>query len=176
MHIERGEHSVTLHYERPPNQRAMAMLHGLFMGGFTCFLVFGAVYVLVAARGSNPAGTALLFAACAAFAAWNGATSLLEPDTTAVFDFKARAATLTETSIITRRRGPVSFDEIINLGTRVGFAGNHRSVIAELTLADGECWRLGYELIRLKPSASSEIPGVIKHLRKATGLPGEHTE
>src|SRR5262249_6306790 len=117
MHIERGEHSVTLHYERPPNQRAMAMLHGLFMGGFTCFLVFGGVYVLVAVLGSNPAGTALLFAACAAFAAWNGAPSLLEPDTTAVFDLKARAATLTETSIITRQRGPVSFDEIINLGT-----------------------------------------------------------
>jgi len=176
MRIEHGDHSVTLHYERPPNLRAMATLHGLFMGGFTCFLLVGAVYVLAASRGSNPAGTALLFVACAAFAAWNGATSLLEPDCTSVFDLKARTATLTESSIITRQRGPVSFDDIVSLGTRVGFAGNHRSVIAELTMADGECWRLGYELIRLKPAASSDIPAVIKRLRKATGLAGEHTE
>jgi len=176
MHIEHGEHSVALYYERPPNLRAMATLHALFMGGFTCFLLVGAVYVRVGARGSNPAGTALLFVACAAFAAWNGATSLLEPDCTAVFDLKARTATLTESSIITRQRGPVSFNDIVSLGTRVGFASNHRSVIAELTLADGECWSLGYELIRLKPSASSDIPGVIKRLRKATGLPGAHTE
>jgi hypothetical protein len=53
---------------------------------------------------------------------------------------------------------------------------NHRSVIAELTLADGERWRLGYELIWLQPSASSEIPGLIKRLRKATGPAGDHTE
>jgi hypothetical protein len=176
MRIEHGDHRVTLFFERPPNLRAMATLHALFMGGFTCFLLFGAVYVLVAGRASNAAGTALLFVACAAFAAWNGATSLLDPDYTAVFDLKARTATLTETSIVTRQRGPVSFDDVVSLGTRVGFASNHRSVIAELTLADGECWRLGYELIRLKPSASSEIPGVIKRLRKATGLAGEHTE
>jgi hypothetical protein len=176
MRIEHGDHRITLYYERPPNLRAMATLHALFMGGFTCFLLLGAVYVLIAARGSNPVGTAVLFVACAAFAAWNGATSLFDPDITTVFDLKARTAALTERSIVTRQRGPVPFDDIVSLGTRVGFASNHRSVIAELTLADGECWRLGYELIRLKPSASSEIPGVIKRLRKATGLAGEHTE
>jgi len=175
MDIEHGEGRITLYFERPPNQRAMATLHALLMSGLVCFLLFGAIHLLVAGPASR-AGTALFFVACAAFAGWNGATSLLDPDYTTIFDLKARTVTVTEASIITRQRGPVSFDDIIALDTRVGFASNHRSVIAELTLANGECWRFGYELIWLRPSASSDIPTQIKRLRKATGLAGEHTE
>jgi hypothetical protein len=50
---------------------------------------------------------------------------------TTVFDLKARPAALTETSIITRKRGPVSFDEIVSLGTRSALP----AIIAELTMA-----------------------------------------
>jgi hypothetical protein len=102
--------------------------------------------------------------------------TLLNQDCTTVFDLKARTVTLVKSGLITRTNGPLSFDEIIGLGTRVGFAGRHRSVIAELALADGEQWRLGYELIWLRPVSSSEIPRLIARLRKATGLPGNNAD
>ncbi len=175
MHLEHDEGSITLCFERSPNQRAMAALHALLMGGLVCLLLFGAIHLLVTAPATR-GGTALFLAACAAFAAWNGATSLLEADYATVFDLKARTVSVTETSIMTRGRGPISFDEVAGLSNRVGFASNHRSVIAELILTNGDTWRLGYELIWLKPSSSSDIPGLIKMARKATGLRGQHSE
>ena len=167
---------MTLYFERSSNQRAMATLHVLIMGGLAVALLCGAVYKLVHAPFSGSLSTALFLVGCAGFAAWNGATSLLDPDYTTVVDLKARTVTVTETSIITRQRGPVSFDDVVGLGMRVGFAQNHRSVIAELGLSNGECWRLGHELIWLRPSSSSDIPGLIRRLRKATGLAGDHME
>jgi len=40
---------------------------------------------LLVAGPASRAGTALFFVACAAFAGWNGATSLLDPDYTTIF-------------------------------------------------------------------------------------------
>jgi hypothetical protein len=117
-----------------------------------------------------------LFLGCAALAAWNGFSTLLNGNCVTVFDLKARTVTLVKSGLITRTSGPVSFDEIIGLGTRVGFADRHRSVIAELALANGEQWRLGYELIWMRPVSSSEIPRRIAQLRKATGLPGGNAD
>jgi hypothetical protein len=172
MHIERGDGKVTLYFERSPNQQAMAGFHALLMGALVCALLFGAIYRLVHVPPSQSLPIALFFIACAALAAWNGSTSLFESDYATVFDLRARTVILRESGVMTRQHGPVSFDQIIGVRTRVGFALNHRSVIAELMLASGEEWRLGYELIWLRPVSSSDIPDVIARLRKATGLPG----
>jgi hypothetical protein len=175
MHIERGDGRVTLYFEQSPNQQAMAGLHALMMGGFVCALLYGAIYRLLHAPASQSLPVALFFVGCAALAAWNGWTSMLEQNYTTVFDLRARTVTLTEGGIITRQRGPVSFDDIVGVGTRVGFAVKHRSVIAELMLASGDQWRVGYELIWLRPASTSEIPDVIADLRKATGLSGSNS-
>lgn len=176
MHIERGDGKLTLFFERSADQRAMASLHLLIMGGFVVGLLYGAVYGLLHAPLSHSIPVALFFAGAAAFATWNGSTSLLEPDYTTVFDLKARRVTLTESGLLTRQRGPVPFDEITGLDTRVGAAMGRRSVIAELVLAQGEQWRLGYQVIWVRKASSSDIPGVIAQLREATDLPGRDSD
>jgi hypothetical protein len=176
MRIDRGDGKITLVFERSPDQRAMTSLHMLIMGGFVVGLLYGAVYGLLYAPLSRSLPVALFFIPCAALAAWNGSISLFEPDYTTVFDLAARTVTLTERGGITRQRGPVSFDDVIGVGTRVGAAVSRRSVVAELVLAGGEAWRLGYELIWVRPASTSEIPDMIAHLRELTGLPGGNSD
>jgi ABC-type xylose transport system permease subunit len=176
MRIERGDGKITLYFERSPNQRAMATLHVMIMGGLVLGLLSGAMYGLFFATAYNRVSVSLFFIACAGLAAWNGSSSLFDPDYTAVFDLRARTVTLIESGVITHQRGPVSFDDVIGVGTRVGVAASHRSVVAELMLATGEQWRLGYELIRVRPASSSEIPRLIAKLRKLTGLPGGNSD
>lgn len=176
MRIECSDAKITLTFERSPEQRAAATLHMLFMGGFAAFLLYYAVYGLLYAPISRSLPVALFFVAGAAFAVWNGSTSLLDPDYTTAFDLKARSVTVTESSVITRQRGPVSFDDIIGLGTRVGNENKTRSVIAELALANGERWKLGSDWIWLRPVSASDIPRLIARLRKATGLPREDSD
>src|ERR1700749_4452250 len=110
MRIERGDDKITLTFDRPPDQRAMTTLHMLVMGGFVVGLLYGAAYGLIHAPLSRSLPVALFFVAYAALAAWNGAVSMFEPDYTTVFDLRARTVTLTESGLVTRQRGPVSFD------------------------------------------------------------------
>jgi hypothetical protein len=175
MRIERSGGRVTLYFEISPNQQAMTVLFGLVMAGLVIGLLYGCIHTILYAP-ARVGQVVPLFLGCAALAAWNGISTLLNGDCVTVFDLKARTVTLVKSGLITRTSGPVSFDEIIGLGTRVGFADRHRSVIAELALANGEQWRLGYELIWLPPVSSSEIPRRVAQLRKATGLPGGNAD
>jgi len=43
-------------------------------------------------------------------------------------------------------------------------------------LANGEQWRLGYELIWLRPSPTSDIRRLVARVGKATGLAEDHTD
>jgi len=176
MHIERREGSVTLYFELSPSQQAMTILFALVMAGFIIGLLYGCIQAILHATTARALQIVPFFLGCAAFAAWNGVSTLLNQDCTTVFDLGTRTATLTKGGIITRQYGPVSFDEIAGLGTRVGFAERHRSVIAELVLSSGEQWRLGYELIWLRPASSSGIPDLIANVREATGLAGRDEE
>jgi hypothetical protein len=176
MYLERGDGRVTLYFEVSPNQQAMTAVYALVMAGVVIGLLYGCVHAILYAATARALQIVPFFLGCAALAGWNGASTFLNQDCTTVFDLRTRTATLTKSGLITRRCGPVSFDEIVGLGTRVGFADNHRSVIAELMLSSGEQWRLGYELIWLRPVSSSDIPGLIAQLRKATGLAGRNEE
>jgi len=94
-----GDSKITLTFERSPGQWAAATLHMPFMGGFAAFLRYYALYGLLHAPLSRSLPVALFFVAGAAFAAWNGSTSLLDPDYTAIFDLDARSVTVTESSV-----------------------------------------------------------------------------
>jgi hypothetical protein len=176
MHIERGDGRIALHFELSTIQQAMTVLFGLVMAGFVVGLLYGCVHAILYATTARALQIVPFFLGCAALATWNGASTLLNQGCTTIFDLKARTVTLIKSGLVTRESGPVSFDEIIGLGTRVGFADRHRSVIAELVLATGEQWRLGRELIWLRPASSSEIPHLIAQVRKATGLAGRNEE
>ena len=175
MHIERGDGRITLIFQQSAGQQATSGLYLLVMAGAIGGLLFGCIYVIVV----NPARimqVVPLFLGCAAVATVNLASGLRDRDCATLFDLTARTVTCMESGLISRTRGPVSFDEIVGLSTRVGFAQNHRSVIAELTLSNGETWRLGYELTWVRPSSTSDIPRLVAKVRKATGLSGDHTE
>jgi hypothetical protein len=175
MHIDRGDGKVTLIFQQSAAQQATSGIYLLVMAGAVCGLLFGCVYVIVA----NPARiipVVPLFLGCAALAAVNVVSGLRDRDCATLFDLTARTVTCMESGAISRTRGPISFNDIAELSTRVGFAQNHRSVIAEMKLANGETWRLGYELIWLRPSSTSDIPHLVAKVRKATGLSGGHTE
>jgi hypothetical protein len=175
MHIDRGDGRVTLIFQQSAAQQATSGIYLLVMAGVACGLLFGCVYVIVV----NPARVMQvvpLFLGCAALATVNLVSGLRDRDCATLFDLTTRTVTCMESGLISRTRGPVAFGEIVGLSTRVGFAQNHRSVIAELMLANGETWRLGYELIWLRPSSTSDIPHLVAKVRKATGLSGGHTE
>ena len=175
MHIERGDGRITLIFQQSAGQQATSGIYLLVMAAAVCGLLFGCVYVIVV-NPSRIIPVVPLFLGCAGLATANVVSGLRDRDCASLFDLAARTVTCMESGLISRTRGPVSFDGIAERSTRVGFAQNHRSVIAELKLANGETWRLGYELIWLRPSSTSDIPHLVAKVRKATGLAGDHTD
>jgi hypothetical protein len=173
LDLLRDDGKITLVYNRAPDQRAMATLHSLFMGGITAVLLYVAVLMILHA---DPAQSALMVpvcVGCAGFAVWNGIEPQLQPDYTTVFDLTARTATVTESnSFSIRRRGPVSFDDVAGLGTRINYVVNRRSIIVWLLLKNGEEWRLGHDAIGLRQATASQFVPMIAKLRGELGLGG----
>jgi hypothetical protein len=177
LDLLRSDGKITLVYNRAPDQRAMATLHAPFMAGITAVLLYVAVLMILHA---DPAQSALMvpvYIGCAGFAVWNGIEPQLQPDYTTVFDLTARTATVTESnSFSTRQRGPVSFDDIAGLGTRVNYVVHRRSVIVWLLLKNGEEWRLGHDAIWVRPAAASQFVPMIAKLRGELGVSGSDAD
>ncbi len=173
LDLLRDDGKITLVFERGPDQRAAATLQALFMGGVIFALLCGCVYAILQLDPARSALVVPLFLVCACLAAWNGFEPQLQPDYTTVFDLVARTATLTESSnFSTHQRGPVSFDDIAGLGTRVNYVARRRSVIVWLLLKNGEEWRLGYDAIWVRPASASQFVPMIAKLRGELGLGG----
>jgi hypothetical protein len=170
--LRRGD-KIILVFERAPDQRASATLLALFMGGLVVALLYAAVYAILHADPAKSALAVPFLVGCAGFAVWNGTDPLLEPDYTTVFDPAARTVTLTESAWSSRTRGPVLFDDIKALDTRVGYAARRRSVIVWLKLRNGEEWRLGYDAIWVRPATASQFRPLIAKLRAELNLGGE---
>ncbi len=173
LDLLRRDGKIILVFERGADQRASATLLALFMGGMVAMLVYASVYAILHADPARSALVVPFLVACAGLAIWNAADSMLEPDYTTVFDNAARTVTLTESGFSTRRRGPVSFDAIAALDTRVGYAARRRSVIVWLKLKNGEEWRLGYDAIWVRPATASQFRPLVAKLRGELGLGGE---
>jgi hypothetical protein len=93
-----------------------------------------------------------------------------------VFDSAARTVTLTESGFSARQRGPVSLDDVAVLNTKVGYAASRRSVIVWLTPKNGEEWRLGHDVIWVRPASANEFRPLIGKLRGELGLGGEDAD
>ncbi len=93
-----------------------------------------------------------------------------------MFDSAARTVTLTESGFSARQRGPVTFDDVAALNTKVGYAASRRSVIVWLKLKNGEECRLGYDAIWVRPASASEFRPLIGKLRGELGLGGEDAD
>ena len=176
LDLLRRDGKIFLVFERAPDQRAMATLHALFMGGLVVALLYGSVYAILYLDPARSALVVPFFLACAAFAGWNGTAPMLEPDYTTEFDCASRSVTVTEQGFSTRQRGPVSLDDVVGLDTRVGYAASRRSVIVWLVLKNGEEWRLGYDAIWVRPSTASAFGAMIAKLRGELGLGGKDTD
>src|SRR5215475_12883387 len=123
MHIGRGDGRITLIFQQSAGQQAMSGVYLLVMAGAICALLIGCVYVVV----FNPARVfpvVPLFLGCAALATVNVVSGLRDRDCATMFDLKARTVTCMESGVISRVRGPISFDAVTALQTRVGFAQN----------------------------------------------------
>ena len=173
LDLLRRDGKIILVFERAPDQRASATLQALFMGGLVVALLYSAVYAILHADPAKSALAVPFLIACAGLAVWNGTDPLLEPDYITLFDPVARTATLTESGFSSRTRGPVPFDEISALDTRIGYAVRRRSVIVWLKLKNGEEWRLGYDAIWVRPATVSQFRPLIARLRDELGLSGE---
>jgi len=177
LDLLRRDGKIILVFERGPDQRARATIHSLFMGGITAALLYAAVLVILHTDPANSALMAPFMVGCAGFAVWNGIEPQLQPDYTTVFDPAARTATVTESgSFSSRQRGPVSFDDVAGLGTRIGYVVNRRSVIVWLLLKNGEEWRLGHDAIWLRQATASQFVPMIAKLRGELGLGGKDAE
>src|SRR5262249_54730980 len=130
MFVTRSDDRITLHFELSPNQQAMTVIFSLVMAGFVLALLYSCARAILDAAAGRALEIVPFLLGCAALAAYNGISTLLNQDCTTVFDLEARTVTLTRHGLIARQSGPVAFDAITGLGTRVGFADRHRSVIA----------------------------------------------
>ena len=146
------------------------------MSGLVVALLYAAVYAILHADPAQSALAVPLFVAGAAFAVWNGPTPCSNRTTPPCLISAARTVTLTESSFSARQRGPVSFDDVAALDTRVGYAASRRSVIVWLKLKNGEEWRLGYDAIWVRPASASEFRPLIAKLRGELGLSGEDAD
>lgn len=176
LDVLHSDGKITLVFERGPDQRAMASLHALLLGGVIATLLYGAGYAILYLEASRAAMIATFFIGCAAFGAWNAIDPLLEPDYTTVFDLAERTVTVTERGWGAIVHGPVPFDAVAGLNTRAGYAASMRCVAIFLSLVDGEEWRLGYDRIWVRPATTSQFRPMIARLRRELGLHGEDAD
>ncbi|WP_152539817.1 hypothetical protein [Afipia sp. P52-10] len=172
MILQQTDRTLTLIFERTDWQRLSGTLYGFGMAALGALLLYLAVRVLVVMPNTSALALVALFIAGAALAGFNAVTTLLEADCRTDFDLIARKIVLTKTGLFSRRHGPVPFEEVTELSAREGFIGSGRMLIAGLQLRNGIQWRIGYDVIWVRPASISNIPDLLQRVRLVTGLPG----
>ena len=166
MVLEQLPGATILHFERGSGSSAASTIFGLGMIGLGLFMLIAGARAMFVASASRPMALLALAVALGVFlVAYN---ALVEPGgRRTVFDHASRTVTQSQTGLVGKELGPLSFDQIAGLYAREVFVNKHRRLVAQLAFADGAKWLLGYELLGLSGSAAaSEIPAMLQKIRE----------